>query len=61
MRAKSVPRTINAVMADLPPDQQEEIERRYQALRQVLPPPQRDKAPDNLPAGESTGSHLRRH
>lgn len=54
-------RTINAVVADLPPAQQEEIERRYHALRQVLAPPQRDKAPDKLPTGEGTGSRLRRH
>jgi hypothetical protein len=43
-----MPRTIDEVMADLPPAQQEEIERRYQALRRTLPLSQRDKAPDDV-------------
>ena len=41
-------RTIDEVMADFPPAQQEEIERRYQALRRTLPLSQRDKAPDDV-------------
>jgi hypothetical protein len=56
-----MPRTIDEVMADLPPTQQEEIERRYHALRRTLPFPQRDKAPDDPPAAKSIGPRLPRH
>jgi hypothetical protein len=54
-----MPRTIDEVMADLPPAQQEEIERRYQALRRTLPPPPRDKASDDPSMAESLGPRLR--
>lgn len=30
-------RTISEILAELPPDQQEEIEQKYQALLQTLP------------------------
>ena len=49
-----MPRTIDKFTADLPLDQQEEIERRYQALRRTLPLPKSDKAKDALPAVPST-------
>lgn len=42
-------RTIDEFIAELPSDQQEEIERRYQALRRTMPPAQRDKAKDVPP------------
>lgn len=45
-----MPRTIDEFIAELPSNQQEEIERRYQALRRTMPPPpQHDKAKDVPP------------
>lgn len=42
-----MPRMIDEFIAELPLDEQEEIERRYQALRRTMPPrPKRDKAKD---------------
>jgi hypothetical protein len=45
----AVARTINEIIADLPPEQQEEIERRYQALRRTMPPPESEKTKDVSP------------
>jgi hypothetical protein len=55
-----MPRTIDEVMADLPPAQQKEIERRYHALRRTVPFPQRDKAPDDQHSAKSIGPRLPR-
>ena len=50
-----MPRTIEEFISELPLDQQDKIEKRYQALRQTVLPPRRDKAPDGSPTVPSTG------
>jgi hypothetical protein len=45
-----MPRKIEEILAELPPGQQREVERRYQALLRTLPNPQREKVSDAAPA-----------
>lgn len=61
LEANAVARTIDELIADLPPDQQEEIARRYEALRQTLPPPEREKTSNGPPAAQSSGLRSERH
>lgn len=48
-----MPRTLDEIVAGLPLDQQEEIERRHRALRETL----RGKASDTLPTVRGNRQH----